>query len=128
MKLKRADYVLILIVILLCSCLYYYVKIHSNTVDAEEAKVVISRYGKDVEEYSLNEENKYEFKSGDDINEFEIKDGKVKMTHANCPDKYCIKQGSIDSTGEQIVCLPHGLVIRIERTGKPEKEDIDIIR
>ena len=39
-----------------------------------------------------------------------IKDGKIAVTEANCPDQYCVRQGFCNS-GEQIVCLPHKLVI-----------------
>ena len=39
-----------------------------------------------------------------------VKDGKIAVTEANCPDQYCVKQGFCNS-GEQIVCLPHRLVI-----------------
>ena len=39
-----------------------------------------------------------------------VKDGKIAVTEANCPDQYCVKQGFCNS-GEQIVCLPHKLVI-----------------
>ena len=40
-----------------------------------------------------------------------VKDGKVAVTEANCPDHYCMHRGYC-SSGTQIVCLPNGLVIR----------------
>ena len=39
-----------------------------------------------------------------------VKGGKIAVTEANCPDQYCVRQGFCNS-GEQIVCLPHKLVI-----------------
>ncbi len=39
-----------------------------------------------------------------------IKDGMIAVTEADCPDQYCVRQGFCNS-GEQIVCLPHRLVI-----------------
>ena len=39
-----------------------------------------------------------------------VQDGKIAVTEANCPDQYCVRQGFCNS-GEQIVCLPHKLVI-----------------
>lgn len=42
-----------------------------------------------------------------------IKDGKVRVTKASCPDKLCIKQGAIHRTGDAIVCLPNRVIIRI---------------
>ena len=44
------------------------------------------------------------------INTITVKDGKVAVTYADCPDQYCVRQGFCNS-GEQIVCLPHKLVI-----------------
>ena len=40
-----------------------------------------------------------------------VKDGKIAVTEANCPDHYCMNRGYCDS-GTQIVCLPNRLVIR----------------
>ena len=39
-----------------------------------------------------------------------VRNGKIAVTEADCPDQYCVKQGFCNS-GEQIVCLPHKLVI-----------------
>lgn len=40
-----------------------------------------------------------------------IKDGKIAVTKASCPDHYCMQRGYCNS-GTQIVCLPNRLVIR----------------
>lgn len=40
-----------------------------------------------------------------------VKDGKIAVTEANCPDHYCMERGYCNS-GTQIVCLPNRLVIR----------------
>ena len=40
-----------------------------------------------------------------------VKDGKIAVTEANCPDHYCMQRGYCNS-GAQIVCLPNRLVIR----------------
>ena len=40
-----------------------------------------------------------------------VKDGKIAVTQADCPDHYCMQRGFCDS-GAQIVCLPNRLVIR----------------
>ena len=44
-----------------------------------------------------------------------VKDGKVAVTEADCPDHYCMDRGFCNS-GAQIVCLPNRLVL--EFTGK----------
>lgn len=40
-----------------------------------------------------------------------VKDGKVAVTQADCPDGYCTKRGWCQN-GTPIVCLPHRLQIR----------------
>ena len=39
-----------------------------------------------------------------------VRDGKIAVTEATCPDHYCIRQGFCNS-GRDIVCLPNKLVI-----------------
>ena len=39
-----------------------------------------------------------------------VKDGRIAVTEASCPDHYCMRRGFCDS-GAQIVCLPNRLVI-----------------
>lgn len=46
-----------------------------------------------------------------DTNVCEIKNGKVKMTEADCPDHLCMKQKAVGSSGGTIVCLPNKVVI-----------------
>ena len=40
-----------------------------------------------------------------------VRDGKVAVTDASCPDHYCMHRGWCDG-GAEIVCLPNRLVIR----------------
>ena len=40
-----------------------------------------------------------------------VKDGKIAVTAADCPDHYCMERGYCAS-GAQIVCLPNRLVIK----------------
>ena len=40
-----------------------------------------------------------------------VRDGRIGVTEANCPDHYCMDRGMC-SNGAQIVCLPNKLVIR----------------
>ena len=40
-----------------------------------------------------------------------VKDGKIAVTEANCPDHYCMQRGYCHN-GSPIVCLPNRLTIR----------------
>lgn len=45
------------------------------------------------------------------VNVIEVKDGKIGVREANCPDGYCMERGFC-SSGAQIICLPNRLVIK----------------
>ena len=74
------------------------------TVDGEE-------YGT----WSLSENETIEI---GETNVCEIKDGKVRMIKADCPDHLCMKQSPVDKNGGMIVCLPNKVII--ERKGTPD--------
>lgn len=40
-----------------------------------------------------------------------VKDGRIGVTEADCPDGYCMDRGFC-SSGAQIVCLPNRLIIK----------------
>ena len=52
-----------------------------------------------------------EVKNDSGSNRIEVRDGKIAVTEANCPDHHCINRGFC-SGGVQIVCLPNRLVIK----------------
>lgn len=77
--------------------------------------VKISQNGAAIMEINLSEaENQFietEFEGRK--NTIEIKDGKIRVSHADCPDKICVNTGWL-SAGIPIVCLPNRLVIEFE--------------
>ena len=48
-------------------------------------------------------------------NRISIHDGAVRVESANCGNQVCVEHQPISRAGEQIVCLPHGLVIEVVR-------------
>lgn len=72
--------------------------------------------------YPLNEDRVIRISDG---NTCEIKDGRVRMISADCPDKLCVHSREISSKGESIVCLPNHVVLRI--TGGDENGEVDSI-
>lgn len=71
-------------------------------------------------EYSLSQERIILI---DDHNTVQIKDHRVRMLKADCPDQRCLKQGF--SSMLPIICLPNNLVIEIKNR---ESEHIHIVR
>ena len=59
----------------------------------------------------LDRDQQFEVRSDHGTNTVTVKDGKIAVTEADCPDHYCMQRGFCDS-GAQIVCLPNRLVIK----------------
>ena len=53
-------------------------------------------------------------------NIFMCRNGEVRMIKSNCPDLLCVHHYPVSAAGENIICLPHKVVIAI--TGEKGKE------
>jgi len=56
----------------------------------------------------------------------EAENGKIRFAHAECPDQVCVNTGWISRPGQIAVCLPAGVMIRIEGIDA-DGSDVDII-
>ena len=58
-------------------------------------------------------------------NVIEVQSDKVRVSEADCPNQDCVDQGWISNAGQQIVCLPHKLVVNI--TNKDAASAYDVV-
>lgn len=70
--------------------------------------------GKLTYSYSLDKNRTFEVDCDNGKNIVEIKDGKVSVIDADCNNRACVKSKAISKKGEQIVCLPHKLIVVIK--------------
>ena len=70
--------------------------------------------GKLTYSYSLDKNRTFEVDCDNSKNVVEIKDGKVSVIDADCNNRACVKSKAISKKGEQIVCLPHKLIVVIK--------------
>ncbi len=54
--------------------------------------------------------------------EIEIKNGKVRVLHSDCPKGLCVGFGRISSPGESIVCVANKVLVEV--SGKTGDDDI----
>lgn len=47
------------------------------------------------------------------MNTIEVHAGKVRVIEADCPNQDCVEQGWVSESGQQIICLPHKLVVTV---------------
>ena len=75
---------------------------------------VIEQDGTVISELDLKKDTEFVLDDGNGgSNTITVKNGKIAVTDANCPDLVCVHTGSISQTGEVIACLPHRLIITI---------------
>ncbi|MBO5009012.1 MAG: NusG domain II-containing protein [Clostridia bacterium] len=84
------------------------------SISRSPAEVVrIYQDGELVREINLSEISEpYTIDMG--TNQIEADASGVRMLSADCPDKLCVKQGSISKAGESIICLPNKIIIEFE--------------
>ena len=58
------------------------------------------------------------------VNVVAVENGRVCVSEADCPDGSCVRQGWLSGGVTPIVCLPHRLVIELERS---EVTDVDAV-
>lgn len=75
------------------------------------SRTAVIRCGDIRHELSLGEDGVFGF-DGIDA-EFEVKDGKIRLTNASCPDKLCEKTGFIGSAGQSIICVPNRITVSV---------------
>ena len=73
-------------------------------------RAVIRSDGKVIATVDLHVDQEMTVKSEKGTNVVTVRDGKVAVTSADCPDHYCMHRGFCDG-GTPIVCLPNKLVI-----------------
>lgn len=57
----------------------------------------------------------------------EVKDGMVRISDSDCPDKICEKTGFISSPFQTIVCLPNRISVRIIDEKSNIDSNIDVV-
>ena len=109
---RKKDVILVIVVLLIAGVMYGAIHFIQK---GEASTVKISVDGKVYGKYSINKV-------------LNIHNGYVEMEEADCPDKYCIKQGKIKNTGQTIVCLPHKVVVEIIKQNiVNENNDVDAV-
>ena len=76
------------------------------SVDNQEVKTINLSRNKETQIFDIHSDD-------GGINRVEVKQDKIRVIYANCPDQIDVKQGEISRPGETIICLPHKFVIKI---------------
>ena len=123
MRIKpRAGDILIIAAIVLAAVLMALLLFEKNSI----AKVATITQNDNVLDSvrldQLNERYTLDYQ-GEYPGTIEAERGKIRFSHAECPDQVCVQTGWISRPGQVAVCLPAGIIIKI--AGKDT--DVDII-
>lgn len=84
-----------------------------TTVDAGNSQTAIQELTKEEWTAWQPPESGISEEESGDYNILVCQNGQVQMLASNCPDKICVHHNAIAKTGENIICLPHRVVIEI---------------
>lgn len=87
-----------------------------------DGSAIVTVNGENAQRIPLDRDGVYPL-DGFDM-ELKVSDGKICVSHSDCPDKVCEKTGYIGSDGQTIVCLPNRVSVRISSN---TDSDIDVI-
>ena len=115
---KRLNLILVLAIAAVACVGLVATRLMGANTNADTATVVIRDGEQNVHELPLSQNTTKTVTTDLGTNLIEIKDGRVRVEEADCPNQDCVHQGWIDAAGQQIVCLPHKLTVDIvdERT------------
>jgi hypothetical protein len=114
---KRGDLILLLIgLVAIVSLTGFYLNGKAaQGKDSDRRIAVITRNGNKIAELDLNkiEEPQY-FKLDDGIHVTIVAEkGSIKFLDADCPDKICVKTGTLTKPGDQAICMPSKTIVKI---------------
>ncbi len=115
-NIKKGDIIIFIIIglIIVLSTVFFFRRPGDATV------LKIYRDGEEYATYSLSQSSekklsvpvKEGYQAG--YNTFQMKQGVVSIIDSSCPNKDCIRMGSISKAGDVLICLPHKLMLRLE--------------
>lgn len=118
---KKKDLILVAGILFLAAGIWLCTKF---LLPQDHQSIRITVDGELYGEYSLDKDQ--EIAIGE-TNICRIEDGKVKMIEANCPDKLCMKQKTVDASGGSIICLPNKVVIEAVGEKSTSQDGLDSV-
>ncbi len=112
MKVKNKVFnVAILALFLICVAFLFFCNT-SNSSHGQKAVIYVD--GVLYEEYYLSDNvPDFTVETCYGFNVISIKDGKIGVIDADCPDRTCVNMGFTDNSAYPVICMPHRLEIVI---------------
>lgn len=123
---NRLNLVLIVLIAVLCAGAFVATRVLAGGQSAATgAQAVIRDADGGEQRMALAEDGELTVTSSAGTNVVQVKDGRVRVLEADCPNQDCVNQGWVDDASQQIVCLPHKLYVSIE--GAESASGVDVV-
>ncbi|MDO4280385.1 MAG: NusG domain II-containing protein [Peptococcaceae bacterium] len=123
---KKRLLIILLVLVVICGGAGFY---WWNSRGADETIATVEVDGEVRYTFHLDEitdTKTYEIKQADGAeNTIKVSPEGIAVTHANCPDQVCVKQGFHKHGPQPIVCLPHKVSIRFASADGGTSGDLD---
>lgn len=109
---KKADLILISALLLVIGALL--LALYAGGRNAG-AVAVVEMNGEVVDRLPLDTDTEKTYVcEGGGYNTVLVKNGRVSVSAADCPDALCVRHRAVRKTGETVICLPHRLTVTVE--------------
>lgn len=123
---KIGDFVVIGIILILSLVIYFFTTKKPENTNNKTVEITVD--GKVYEEFPLlnkSESIVVDTKYGHNI--VKVEDGFVYMYESDCSDQICVRMGKIKDVGDNIICLPNRLIVKIISDSDDNSDDMDLI-
>ncbi len=83
------------------------------------AEMIVRQHNHEVLRVELTDNSEETWTLGEPghQNVVQRKGTRARVVKADCPDQICVKQGWVDKDGDQLLCVPHRLLVEIRSKG-----------
>lgn len=115
---NKKDFILIISILFIAILVFLLFYLLGNN---EGASAVVYIDGEKWQSFSLDKDGNYTVETQYGTNIIEITDANASIISSDCPKQVCVHHVSISTPGATIVCLPHHLVLTIEKSSVSEE-------
>ena len=109
LRFRKGDLIAVFAVLALAAAVFV------SFIPARQASASLAEIYQDgslIKTVSLSEDAAFDI-TGEYTNTVAVQDGKIGISHSDCPGTDCVHTGFISAPGRSVVCLPNRVEIRV---------------
>lgn len=112
---QKRDFIIIGIILALAAGIFAFYALTKSMGNTVKITIGLTTQDQIVETYSLDKNQIIEFESQGIPVQLEIKNGKIRFIHSQCPDHNCETFGWLQNEGDWAACIPASVVIHVNQ-------------